>query len=108
MKCQLQSNFRLSRSNWVNFGAILVLLSATPSAVSQESVPPAPAQQQAKTELDAAAASAKPAEMAGDSYQKEFLQQRYQDALPRSSPNWIKRRVIHRRINDLIDPLSCP
>ena len=58
MTCQLQSDFRLKRSSWVFVGTLLVLLSATPSALSQKiSVTKTAAQQQAQVELDAAAAS---------------------------------------------------
>ena len=49
MKWQLQSDAPLERSSWVIVGALLVLLSATPSALSQKvSVPLTPAQKQAK------------------------------------------------------------
>ena len=58
MNCQLQSDFEITRSNWVVVGALLVLLSSTPSAFSQKvSVPRTPAQEQASLELNAAAAS---------------------------------------------------
>ena len=57
MNSRLQSDFRITRSNWVAAGAFLVLLSSTPSTLSQEvSVPRTPAQEQASLELNAAAA----------------------------------------------------
>jgi uncharacterized protein HemY len=58
MISRLQSDFRITRSNGVVVGALLVLLSSALSAFSQEvSVPRTPAQEQAQLELNAAAAS---------------------------------------------------
>ena len=58
MTCQLQNDFRFERSNLVIVGALLVLLSSTHPAASQNvSVSRTAAQQQASLELNAAAAA---------------------------------------------------
>jgi hypothetical protein len=73
MNSRLQSDFRITSSNWVAVGAFLVLLS---SALSQKvSVPRTPAQEQASLELNSAAASYR----AG-----KFLAQ-YQDAVEKTT-----------------------
>jgi hypothetical protein len=58
MNSRLQSDFRITSSNWVAVGAFLVLLSSAPSALSQKvSVPRTPVQEQASLEINSAAAS---------------------------------------------------
>ena len=58
MTCQLQNDFRFRRSTLVIIGALLVLLSSTHPAASQNvSVPRTAAEQRASVELNAAAAS---------------------------------------------------
>jgi hypothetical protein len=76
MNSRLQSDFRITSSNWVAFGAFLVLLSLASSALSQKvSVPRTQAQEQASLELNSAAASYR----AG-----KFLAQ-YQDAVEKTT-----------------------
>jgi tetratricopeptide (TPR) repeat protein len=98
MNSRLQSDFRITSSNWVAVGAFLVLLSSAPSALSQKvSVPRTPAQEQASLDLNSAAALYRE----GNFLEAQRHSERALEIDPENRSARDRRGPIHQRINDL-------